>query len=116
MGAAVGLFSGLDLPPWLAKMAEQWGPGFAMVLGIFAGIAYYVPRTFVKQFADAQTAQALALHDISRSMQEMSGQSGKLEGKIDRLLQQHEEILLDLRVGSERFKRLEEGLFSERGH
>lgn len=114
---ALGLSAGsLELPEWLRHMAEQWGPGFAMVFAVFAGTAYYVPRNVVKDFVTAQQGQAIAMASISRSLEEMSGQSGKLETKLDMILAYQEEMKINLSVGADRFKRLEEKLLYEAEH
>ena len=99
-----------DIPAWLQKIAEQWGPGFVLWLGFFLAVIYYLPRDVISKFVLAQQGQAVAMASISRSLEEMSGQSGKLETKIDAVLAHQEQIKIELSVGADRFKRLEEHL------
>ena len=110
IGAALGASASGDLPAWLQRIAEQWGPGFVLWLGFFLAVIYYLPRDVIAKFVSAQQGQAIAMASISRSLEEMSGQSGKLETKIDAILAHQEQIKIELSVGADRFKRLEEHL------
>lgn len=110
LGAALGASASGDLPAWLQRIAEQWGPGFVLWLGFFLAVIYYLPRDVIAKFVSAQQGQAIAMASISRSLEEMSGNSSKLEGKLDEILANQKEMKLDLSVGADRFKRIEEGL------
>lgn len=101
--AAVATF---DAPSWVIDLAKLWGPTFLLLTAGFAGLLYYIPRSSVSDFVQAQKDQAVALGQISLTLTEITGQRDKL----DRILANQEEMKLDLRVGAERFKRLEEGL------
>ena len=95
-----------DAPGWLIELAKLWGPAFLLLAGASAMMVYYIPRESVSDFVQAQKDQAIALSKISVSLTEISGHNGKL----DSIIEMQQEILLDLRVGSERFRRLEENL------
>lgn len=110
IGAALGASASGDIPAWLQKMAQDWGPGFVLWLGFFFAVIYYLPRDVLTKFVDAHQAQAVAISSISRSLEEMSGNTGKLEMKIDAILAHQEQIKIELSVGADRFKRLEEHL------
>lgn len=112
IGAALGASASGDIPAWLQKIAEQWGPGFVLWLGFFLAVIYYLPRDVISKFVLAQQGQAVAMSSISRSLEEMSGQSGKL----DEILEKQDQIILNLSVGTERFKRLEEKLLYDAEH
>lgn len=98
----------LDTPVWVVDLAKLWGPAFLLLTGAFAGLLYYLPRTAVSDFVQAQKDQAVALSHISISLTEISGHNGKL----DAILEMQKEILVDLKVGTERFRRIEEHLFN----
>jgi 4-amino-4-deoxy-L-arabinose transferase-like glycosyltransferase len=106
--ASIGAVAALDAPSWVVDLATLWGPAFLLLTGAFAGMLYYIPRAAVADFVQAQKDQAVALSTISVSLTEISGHNGKL----DSILDMQKEILMDLRVGTERFKRLEEHLFN----
>ncbi len=100
--AGAGLVS-LDLPPWAVEMTKLWGPGFLMVLCVFGGVAYYVPRDTVPRFVQSQQDAAIALSGIKDQMQIMSGQSGQLHEIKETL----SEILTHQHVNGERLKTIE---------
>lgn len=116
IGAALGASASGDIPAWLQKMAEQWGPGFVIMLGFFLAVIYYIPRdtihTAIRDFTAAQRDQAVALSSISQSLHDIGGQRGKL----DEILEKQDQIILNLSVGTERFKRLEEKLLYDAEH
>lgn len=92
------------LPPWAQDMASDWGPGFVILGMLAAGMVHYLPRNMVSDFVDAQKQQAVAIFSISVSLQQMSGQGGKLD-EIKEILS---EIQMDQRVSAERLRRIEE--------
>lgn len=104
--ASFGAVAALDAPAWVVELTRLWGPAFLLLTGAFATFVYYIPRSSVSDFVSAQKDQAVALNKISASLTEISGHNGKL----DSILETQREMLTDLRVGSERFKRLEEHL------
>ena len=100
----------LDAPGWIIDLTKLWGPAFLILSFTLCGFMYFVPRSAVPDFIQSQKDQAVALHQISVSLTEISGHNGKL----DTILDTQREILIDLHVGSERFKRLEEIIINER--
>ncbi len=67
---AVGI-AAYGLPPWAIDMTKLWGPGFLMVLAVFAGIAYYVPRDLIKQFFQSHKDQAVALTSLADAVKNL---------------------------------------------
>lgn len=67
---AVGI-AAYGLPPWAIDMTKLWGPGFLMVMGVFGGVAYYVPRDMVPRFLKSQEEQAVALGSLAESVKSL---------------------------------------------
>lgn len=99
----------LDAPGWVVDLTKLWGPAFLILSFVPFGFVYFIPRTAIPDFIQAQKDQAVALSRISQSLTEISGHNGKL----DSILESQREIQLDLRIGAERFKRLEEMLLHD---
>lgn len=97
--AVVGSQVGVDLPPWVQEMLKQWGPAGILLLGV----AYYVPRTAIRDFISATQAQAVAMQKVGDQLQVMTGQAGKL----DELKGLMEDVNLNQRVIIDRLKNLE---------
>ena len=116
MMASLFGFAALDMPAWFIDLSKLWGPAFLLLAFGAAGVMHYVPRSVIGDFVTAQQRQAIAMSSISDSLKEMSGQAGRLDSKLDLIIAKEEEMLLDLRVGTERFKRLEEALLHESRH
>src|SRR5262249_35114124 len=75
----------LRLPPWAEQMSYTWGPTFLLLAGLAAGFVHYVPRTAVSDFLIAQKEQAIAMTAISLSLQQISGQAGKLDALTEKV-------------------------------
>ncbi len=65
--AVAGTTAGLDLPPWAIDMLKQWGPAGVLILGV----GWYVPRTAIKDFIEAQKGQAVALNSLAESVKSL---------------------------------------------
>lgn len=107
--AVMSAVATLDAPSWVVDLTKLWGPAFLILSFTLCGFVYFVPRTAIPDFIQSQKDQAIALHQISASLTEISGHNGKL----DTILEQQREILTDLRVGADRFRRIEEHLINE---
>lgn len=107
--AVMSAVAAVDAPTWVVKLTELWGPAFLILSFLLCGFVYFVPRSAVPEFIKSQQDQAVALSQISTSLTEISGHNGKL----DTILEQQREIITDLRVGADRFRRIEEHLINE---
>lgn len=78
---AVGLATGaltVDLPPWAIEQIKQGGSAVFVLVMVFVGIGYYVPRDIIRCFVKAQQDTAVALGGIKDQLSVMAGQSGQL--------------------------------------
>ena len=85
---AVGLATGaltIDLPPWAIEQIRQGGSAIFVLVMVFPGIGYYVPRDVIRGFVKAQQDTAVALGGIKDQMQIMAGQAGQLNEIKDML-------------------------------
>jgi len=108
-GLATGLVT-LDLPPWAVEMTKLWGPGFLMIVGVFGGIVYFVPRDTLPRFVVSQENVAVSMAGIKDQLQIMSGQAGQLH-EIKEMLS---EIQTTQGVHGDRLKTIETRIGDER--
>jgi len=90
----VGFFN-LRLPPDLVEMSKNWGPTFLLLIGIGAGLKYWIPKTAFSDFIAAQQGQAVALHAISLTLSEGNA---KQTDKLDDIKTSLDSALINQRV------------------
>lgn len=109
VGIATGALT-IDLPPWAVDQIRQGGSAIFVLVLVFAGIGYYVPRDAIRGFIKAQQDTAVALGGIKDQLQIMSGQAGQLH--------EIKEVLSEIQIGqgviTDRLKSIERGLANER--
>lgn len=101
----LGMFN-LPLPPWALEMSKEWGPAFFLLLLLGGGLVRWLPKDAITNFITAHQSQAIAMHAMSVSLKEISGQAGKLDELKELLI----EMTLDQKVNAERMQRIERHL------
>ena len=86
------------------ELARNWGPAFLILLAIGWVFVYYVPRHTIPTFLRTNQDQALAMQSMSRSLEVISGQNGKL----DELISLQRDLNLNVGVLGDRMAKLEE--------